>query len=89
METNSFPNRLKEYRDIHGLSQKDVAYLLGIKGQTRIGQWEKGVKTPSMTHLLKLSIIYRALVNDLYFDLLQEYRETISQKLQDLLAGKI
>jgi transcriptional regulator with XRE-family HTH domain len=87
METR-FPNRLKEYRDIYGLSQKDVAFLLGIKGSTRIGQWERGVKTPCMTHLLKLSLIYRALVNDLYFDLLQEYKDTISQKQEQLFTRK-
>jgi DNA-binding XRE family transcriptional regulator len=88
METIKFPNRLKEYRQINGLSQKQVAFLLGFKNTARIAEWEKGTAFPGILNLLKLSLIYHTLVNDLYFDLLQEFKEDLTQKQEVLFVSK-
>jgi transcriptional regulator with XRE-family HTH domain len=88
METKNFPNRLKEYRHINGLSQKQVGFLLGFKNTSRIAEWEKGIAFPSILNLLKLSLIYHKLVNDLYFDLMQEYKKEIAQRETKLFSSK-
>jgi transcriptional regulator with XRE-family HTH domain len=87
METNRFPNRLKNCRNIHGYTQKQIGNLLGFKNTDRISQWEKGLAMPSALNLLKLSIIYRTLVNDFYFDLLQEYKTELTHKTDTLFAS--
>jgi transcriptional regulator with XRE-family HTH domain len=84
METIRFPNRLKKHRDIHGYSQKEIAFMLGFKNAARIGQWEKGLALPSIINLLKLSVIYSAFINDFYFDLLQEYKPKVVSKKEAL-----
>lgn len=88
MEKNYFPNRLKNYRNIHGYTQKQVAFMLGYKNADRISQWEKGLAMPSALNLLKLSVIYHTLVNDFYFDLLEEYKTDIANKIDTLFVSK-
>lgn len=56
-----------------GYSQRQVAKRLGMKSPGRISQWENGWRVPSIRNLLKLSILYRTLVDNLYYDL----RETL------------
>lgn len=83
MESN-FPNRLKEFRDITGLSKKEVAFLIDLKDAGKIGKWERGDSKPSLDQVLKLSIVYQTLVNNLYFDLHQEYKDQILKRREDL-----
>jgi len=68
------PNSLRRQRKLMGYSQTDVAKQLGMKRTNRISEWERGDAMPSLINLLKLSIIYRTLPTDLYFDLFQELK---------------
>lgn len=68
------PNSLRRQRMIMGYSQTDVAKILGMKRTNRISEWERGTAMPSLINLLRLSIIYRTLPTDLYFDLFQELK---------------
>ena len=62
-----------------GYRQRDVAILLGLgaSNAARISRWEQGFALPTLPNLLKLSILYRTLVNQLYYDLFLEYRPDI------------
>ena len=62
-------NRLKEIRKQLGLTQKEVATLLGFKSEDRISHWEKGQAMPSIINLFKLSDIYKVSPRDLYTSL--------------------
>lgn len=86
-EGRHFPNKLRRYRKIMGYKQIDVAHLLGVISTNRISRWERGLAMPSALNLLKLSILYRTLVNELYFDLGQEVRDELSAKEKELLGG--
>lgn len=66
-----------------GYSQKEVARLLGHKDTTMLSRWEKGKSMPSARNLLKLSIIYRTLADQLYFDLILEERSAIDRNRRD------
>ena len=80
------PNRLKKHRVLMGYKQKDVAYLLGLVSTNRISQWEHGLTLPNTTNLIKLSVIYRTLPTDLYYDLMNTIRQELSTKEQTLLV---
>jgi transcriptional regulator with XRE-family HTH domain len=60
------PNRLKVHRRLRGYKQKEVALLLGLSGALQLRQWEQGKSFPNMPNLVKLSILYRTYLNDLY-----------------------
>jgi transcriptional regulator with XRE-family HTH domain len=67
-------NSLRRQRKLMGYSQSDVAKFLGMKRTNRISEWERGDAMPNLINLLKLSIVYRTLPTDLYFDLFQELK---------------
>ena len=52
-ETENLGDRIREYRRVHGLSQKKLASLLGIDPST-ISAWERGEHQPTKRLLDKL-----------------------------------
>ena len=60
-----------------GYTQKDLAFLLGLKNYSTISRWEQGTAIPGIVVLLKLSILFRTLPGELYFDLIKELREEV------------
>lgn len=69
-----FKNRLRKHRLLMGYKQKDVAKLLGHKSTNRISRWEKGLSMPSVANLIKLSVQYHCLMNELYFECYKEFQ---------------
>jgi transcriptional regulator with XRE-family HTH domain len=63
------PNNLRRFRRERGLSQKDVAAILGIKSSSMVSRWEKGVTLPETLNALKMAALYRSAVDVIYDDL--------------------
>ena len=57
-----------------GYSQEDIRQKLRLKSTSMISRWESGHKMPSGENLLKLSVLYKTLVNELYYGLTKEYQ---------------
>jgi transcriptional regulator with XRE-family HTH domain len=72
------PNRLRKYRRDMGYSQQYVAKKLKLPSSCNLSRWEKGLTRPSIEDLLKLSLLYNTLVEQLYADL----KETLREELQ-------
>lgn len=81
------PNRLRKYRLLMGYDQTEVAFLLGLKSHARISEWEQGIARPSLKNLIQLSIIYRTLADELYYDLRHELTKEL-MKREHLLQVK-
>ena len=52
-KAENLEDKVREFRRVHGLSQKSLGRLLGIDAST-IGAWEKSKNQPMKTNLLKL-----------------------------------
>jgi transcriptional regulator with XRE-family HTH domain len=85
-ERRHIPNRLRMHRKLMRYKQKQVAALLELH-PAQLSQWENGVKLPSTINLIKLSIIYRTLPNDLYFEYYQELKEHLKDKEWEVFEG--
>lgn len=74
------PNRLWKARKRRGLSQKQVAFLIG-KTIGEVSRYERGVRLPELQTILALEIAYgtplRLLYEDLYEQVLKEVRQRI------------
>lgn len=57
-------NKIREYRERHGLSQEELARRLGID-RSSVAKWESGCNIPRLTHLLELAKIFRCSVDEL------------------------
>ena len=71
------PNCLPKYRRQKGLTQKEVAKILGFKTGSIISKWERGFSFPSTPSLLKLSALYGRQAEALFVDLYQKIKEEI------------
>lgn len=71
------PSRLWKHRKRQRLKQIDIAKKLGLTSTAMISRWERGLAVPNLEYALKLSLIYQAMVNDLYHDLLLEYQKEL------------
>ena len=54
-ETENLGERIREYRRVHGLSQKKLAEQLGVD-PTTLADWERGRHQPSKRLLEKLTV---------------------------------
>ena len=67
-------NCLSKYRKARGLSQVEVARILGLKSSAHVCRWEHGRCWPSAVNLLNLAALYEVPVDWLYADALQLLR---------------
>jgi transcriptional regulator with XRE-family HTH domain len=71
------PNQLRRYRKIRGLTQGHVAKVLGLKSTSMISRWEHGRCLPSFHNIIRLSVIYRTMMDALFFD----FKRTIGNEI--------
>ena len=57
-ETENFGDKIREYRRVHGLSQKNLARQLGVDQSTLAG-WERGEHHPNKSLLDRINAIIR------------------------------
>jgi transcriptional regulator with XRE-family HTH domain len=66
MPTHKLDNYLRMYRKRAGLSQDEVAYLLGVKSGTITSRYERFRRTPSLETALAYEAIYGVPVKELF-----------------------
>jgi transcriptional regulator with XRE-family HTH domain len=64
-----------------GLTQQDIAELLGHRSTCLISRWERGLAMPSADSLLNLGVLYGTLNEELYYDLYRQKKEKFIKKL--------
>lgn len=51
------PNRIRELREAEGLSQTQLAELLGVHMNT-VGNWEAGASEPKSSNLADMALLF-------------------------------
>ncbi len=72
-------NRIRYCRTAISLSQKDLAFLMGLPA-SQISRWEKGDRRPNLYSAIGLAVANRRLVEDLFLDYRQEWQERIGKR---------
>ncbi|ESY51888.1 MULTISPECIES: helix-turn-helix transcriptional regulator [unclassified Mesorhizobium] len=75
---------LKTFRRQHGLSQKEVAFLLGLKSDTHISRIERYLREPSVETLIACSLIFGCPAEDLFPVLFVTSRQAVRERGQKL-----
>src|SRR5258706_9721093 len=83
-----FHNSLRKHRKMMGYTLKKVAWLLNLKSTNRLSQWEHGIAKPNLINALKLCILYRTLVDQLFDEYRSELRVSLIKREQLLTAKK-
>ena len=84
----TIPNCLRKYRRAMGFKQRDVAYILELKGTGAVSRWEHGLCLPSTINGFKLALLYRTMVDALFIDLMRRLRAEVRNREEGLLKIK-
>lgn len=87
MATRHLPNYLRTNRKRMGLSQDDVAYLLGRQSGTKICRYERFVRDPSLETALACEVIFHRPIRELFSGIFREVERKIAARAR-LLAHK-
>jgi len=83
------PNNLRKCRLVRGFKQKDVAKILGFGSTSTISKWENGYCLPNTLNTFRLAILYRCMIDALFFDLKIELQEGILKSEENFLKAKV
>ena len=85
MTAQFLPTYLRTYRKHTGLTQTEVAYVLGIN-RSDLWQYETSRREPSLRVLLALQVLYRMPLRKLFAGIFIQCRGATLQRLRRLRA---
>jgi transcriptional regulator with XRE-family HTH domain len=81
-------NYLRTYRKRSGLSQDEVAFLLGCRGGTKVSRYERSARKPNLETLFAYEVMFGASARELFAGMYQKVEKRISNRAQ-LLTRKL
>jgi DNA-binding XRE family transcriptional regulator len=64
------------------MSQKQVALLIGHRDATMLSKYEKGLLAPPLRTALKLMLLYRLPIQEIFTDEVSQAREELAKKVK-------
>jgi transcriptional regulator with XRE-family HTH domain len=84
MASHKLPNYLRLYRKRLGLSQHEVAFLLGWRDASQPSRYEHFSSVPGLRTALALAVMFRASVYDLFSGEYQKVEDAVIRQAQQL-----
>lgn len=84
--SKKLPNYLRTHRRRMGLTQKQVAFLLGIRSVARISRYERFHKLPDLRTALGFEAVFHAPVRELFAGPYEEVEHETERRAQLLAA---
>jgi transcriptional regulator with XRE-family HTH domain len=81
-------NYLRTYRKRTGLSQDEVAFLLGRQHGTKVSRYERNTRQPGLETLLAYELVFNTPVRNLFAGVFEKV-EAITLRRAQLLARKL
>jgi len=76
----TIPNYIWKYRKRKKYGQKRIAHLLGHKNSAHLSSWERGKAQPTLQNALKLALILKTPVEDLFGGLYRNLSREIEKR---------
>jgi transcriptional regulator with XRE-family HTH domain len=86
--SHKLQNYLRTYRKRTGLSQDEVAFLLGCQSGAKVSRYERLSRKPSLETALAYEVLFSAPARDLFAGIFQKVEEKTKGRAQ-LLAQKL
>lgn len=80
MATRKLENYLRMYRRRSGLTQREVAFLLGCRNGAQMSRFEKRKRVPSLQTALAFEVILGAPVSELFAGLRESVMKEIAKR---------
>ncbi len=85
MHTRPLPNYLRAHRKRSGLSQDDLAFLLGCRRETKVTRYERFARQPRLQTAFACAIIFRVPAEALFAGAHADARELVLRQARALL----
>ena len=82
--SDRLPNYLKTFRKRTGISQDDLALLLGAKSGAKVSRYERWSRRPALETALAYEVIFRVPVKELFAGLYQKVEKRVTKRVQKL-----
>lgn len=79
-----FPHYLKSNRKGAALSQAEVSFLLGTRGEAKVSRYERFLRTPSLETALALEAIFQRPASELFEGLYQKVEGEVAARAKIL-----
>lgn len=79
------PQYLRMFRKRSGLSQGELAFLLGTKSGSKVSRYEAGNRTPAFEALLAYEIVFRVALDELFAGRHDTARSALRVRAQRLM----
>ena len=79
------PNYLRMYRKQRGLSQRDIAFLLGSRVSSVVSRYERRHRAPQLRTALAFSIMMECAVAELFAGVQREVEKAVRKRAKVLL----
>ena len=83
--TNKLPNYLRMHRRRHGLSQAELASIIGGQSGTRVSRYERGSRLPSLETALAFEAIFKTPVHELFAGVCEHVELRVCEQAKLLL----
>jgi transcriptional regulator with XRE-family HTH domain len=74
------PSYLRTYRKRSGLTQDEVAFLLGCQSGAKVSRFERLARTPSLKTALACQAIFGVLPHEIFSGLHAEVEKTVAER---------
>ncbi len=77
---------LKTYRKRGGLTQDEVAFLIGCQSGTKISRFERLARQPNLETALACQVVFGIPAHELFPGLFAEVEKTVAERARELSA---
>jgi len=84
MSSTQLSNYLRSNRKRLGLSQDEVAFLLGAQSGAKVCRYERFVREPSLSTALAFEAIFQKPVSELFGGIYQEIEQSVAARAKAL-----
>jgi transcriptional regulator with XRE-family HTH domain len=86
MASPQLPNYLKAHRKRLALTQKDVAYLLGVSNPEKVSRHETFIRDPRFESLLAYEVIFQRPVREIFAGLYAQIEQEVAMRAKELAS---
>ena len=83
----SLDNYIAKHRKGAGLSQDELAIMLGLEGRSSVSRYEMALRLPELQTLIALEVVFDEPIQKLFAGVAERVRADIPRRAQALLEG--
>jgi transcriptional regulator with XRE-family HTH domain len=85
MRSQKLPHYLRTYRKRAGLSQDELAWLLGCQSGSKVSRYESFSREPSLKTILAYEIVFRVPARELFGGIFDAVEMTTRRRVESLI----